>query len=144
VPRWVRAFVALYLGAFAVCGFGSIEMWPFTGWQLFSRQRLRVQTHLEARASDGSGVERALPFDRYPIAYRGSSLVVNRFMRLPRERQRATCDAWTAGARALGMNVRTIRIYEVRVDLGLRVGKRAAPGVRTLRATCLPDGGVQT
>jgi len=136
VPAWTRAVVAVFLAAFVVCGFGGIELWPLTGWRLFSGSRQPLDIGWSAVTVDARGHEAPLPLGRMPISYRGAALLVGRFARMKDADREALCEALVAGANDTGEHAVAIRIYRVQVDHSIRQGKRAAPGRSTLAYEC--------
>ena len=136
VPAWTRALVAIFLTAFIVCGFGGIELWPLTGWRLFSVSRKPVDIGWSAVTVDARGAEAPLPLGRMPISYRGAALLVGRFARMTDPDREALCEALVKGANATGARAVSIRIYRVQVDHSIRSGKRAAPGKTQLAYEC--------
>jgi hypothetical protein len=135
-PLWARLYVGVFLSLFIVCGVFAIELWPLTGWRLFSTLRQPHYTGLRATIVDTAGVERPFPLGELPLAYRGTSLLIGRFEEMPVPKQDALCDALAEGARSIGMGVESVRIYRVDRDESARAGRRAADEVLTLRYTC--------
>jgi len=136
VPAWTRALVAVFLAAFIVCGLGGIELWPLTGWRLFSVSRQPLDIGWSAVTVDARGAETPLPLGRMPISYRGAALLVGRFARMKDADREALCEALVAGANEAGARAVAIRIYRVQVDHSIRSGKRNAPGHSTLAYEC--------
>jgi len=136
VPVWTRAVVAVFLAAFIVCGLGGIELWPLTGWRLFSVSRQPIDIGWSAVTVDARGEEAPLPLGRMSISYRGASLLVGRFARMKDADREALCEALVTGANGAGAQAVSIRIYRVRLDHSIRSGKRAAPGRATLAYEC--------
>lgn len=129
----MRAFLATFL----VCGLAGIELWPLTGWRLFSRPRAEVSRFWEATAVGHDGTERRIPFGRLPWAYRGALHVMIGFGGLSGPQRAGVCRAWAEAARGLGYDVAGIRIYRGERHLSVRVGERSAPpSARALRYSC--------
>jgi hypothetical protein len=141
-PAWARAFVAVFLIAFIVCGSGAGELWPLTRWHLFSGLRYPRQEGWTAVVVDAAGRESPLPVGRLPLAYRGAPLLVGRFDKLSTSEQASVCTSLIAGVRTLGLNVESMRIYRITRDVSIRSGTRAAPPTISLRYTCA-NGSVQ-
>jgi hypothetical protein len=142
VSPWTRRFVWAFLAAFVIAGVFGIEAWPLTGWRLFADARTAEQTSLQAVTVDAAGREHPVPWNDLPVRFRGNVQVLKGFPGLSPRQQVAVCAAWADGVRALGGDVRAVRIYRVTVDVSYRAGDRAAPGQRSLRFTCR-DGTVQ-
>jgi len=128
-PRYARPFAAAFLGAVAVCGFGSFNAWPFSNWELFSRLRTDAQTSWQAAAVG------ARPDAPVPHGYRELTSVMRGFAKLTPAEQNAICVRWTreAGARA-------VLVYRFDWLLSVRQGQRAAPPHRSLAWTCTAKG----
>jgi hypothetical protein len=94
----VRAFVALFLVAFVVCGLAGIEAWPLTGWRLFSQLRTNHQVTWRAAAVAG-GDETSIRFADLPRAYRNFPLVMGTFASLDPDERASACRAWLRAAR---------------------------------------------
>jgi hypothetical protein len=135
-PRSVRAFVAVFLVAFAVCGLGGLEAWPLTGWKLFSSLRTSQQTVWLAVEVDRAGHETRIPFDRLPRGYGNFVLVMRDFASLPAERRLAVCHTWADAARGLASDAAEVRIYKVVRDLS----RRGQAPTHTLLLACAPRG----
>ncbi|MGH3029525.1 MAG: hypothetical protein ACRDNE_01930 [Gaiellaceae bacterium] len=123
----VRAFVAAFLVAFAVCGMLGIEAWPLTGWRLFSQLRTDHQVTWRAVAVEADGREEPLRFAELPRGYRNFPLVMRTFASLPSREQAATCRAWLAAAKREMGTATAVRIYRVDWYLSYRRGSRDGP-----------------
>lgn len=138
--RPLRAFIAAFLSAFAVCGFFGIEAWPLTGWRLFSQLRTDHQVSWRAVAVDVRGHEKPIRFDELPRGYRNFSLVMRTFTSLSSHEQAAACRAWLVAARRERTDVGTVRVYRVDWYLSHRHGSgEGPPPARTLLFTCTDD-----
>ena len=134
--RWARWYAGVFLAAFVVAGLVGIEAWPLTGWRLFADARTARQVSWLATTVDSTGHEAPIPFADLPAGFHGNVQVLKGFATDRPERQLAVCQAWTDAVRARGVDVREVRIYQVRVDVSRRAGDRGAPGERTLRYVC--------
>ena len=143
VPRRTRAFVAIFLTVFIVCGLFGFEPWPFTGWKLFSALRTDRTAGWSAVTVDASGEEAGIPFGELPRGYHWATHILNEFPRLDQTRQEQVCAAWAAAVRARGAEVVALRIYRVERFTSHREGDLRAPETsRELRYTC-GNGAVQ-
>ena len=134
--RRVRVFVVAFLAAFAVCGFLGLELWPLTGWRLFSQLRTDHQVAWRATAV-GEGGEKQILFGDLPRAYRNFPLVMRTFSELPPAEQRAACRAWLDAARHERPGTHTVRLYRIDWFLSHRNGPRDGPPPRsTLLLSC--------
>jgi hypothetical protein len=133
--------VAGFLASFGVAGLLGLEVWPLTGWRLFSELRHEHQVAVRAFVVRSDGTESGLPFWRLPPGYRGSEQVLQSYLELPEPDREAVCATWTSALRALEIEVTAIRVYRVEWDLSRRESSRAAdPSDRTLLDTCLGEG----
>lgn len=102
----------------ATCGLLGLEVWPLTGWRLFSYRRHAVTSRFEARVVSTDGHEAPLPFAALPHAYSGSVPVLQQMAQQPPARREPACRAWAeATSRATGSQVAEVRVYEVADDL---------------------------
>jgi hypothetical protein len=134
--RGVRAFVVVFLSAFLLCGLFGFELWPLTGWRLFSELRTDRQVTWRATvvAEDG---ETQIAFAELPRAYRNFPLVMRTFSSLPPAEQAAACRAWLGAARREHPRASAVRIYRVDWYLSHRHGSREGPPPRsTLLLAC--------
>jgi hypothetical protein len=141
-PRRVRTFVAVFLGAFVLCGLLGLELWPLTGWRLFSQLRTDHQVTWQAAAVGAEG-ETQIRFAELPRAYRNFPLVMRTYSALPRAAQVEACRLWLEAARGSIPAATELRIYRVDWYLSYRHGSRDGPPPRrTLLMTCSSGGGV--
>ena len=131
----VRAFVWTFLAVFVVCGVAGLNLWPFTGWHLFSQVRTDRITAWEITTVDGVGQELGVAFADLPAGYRSSSHVAAGLARLSEAQRLAVCRAW-ASADPERRQVVEVRVYAIEESL-------RDPGVRTreLRHVCKVAGG---
>jgi hypothetical protein len=143
-PRWSRAFVAVFLGAFALCGLLGIEAWPLTGWHLFSRLRSDHQVTWQAIAVTGSGTEQEVRFERLPRAYSNFRLLMRGFSSLSAADRAAACRAWAEAVRREGTSLASLRLYRVDWYVSYRHGSGSGPPPsRTLLYTCGAEGSLR-
>ncbi len=138
-PRRVRAFVAAFLGAFVLCGLFGLELWPLTGWRLFSQLRTDHQVAWQATAVGEAAS--AVRFAELPRAYRNFPLVMRTYSALPRVAQVEACRLWLEAAQEQLPAATQLRIYRIDWHLSYRHGSRDGPPPRkTLLMSCA-DGG---
>ena len=133
--RWfVRGFVAL----FVLCGVLGLELWPLTGFRLFSHVRLEHQTAWQATTVGPDGREHDFRFGTLPAAYRGFGLILHAYGELPAPTRRALCGAVLAEIRREpgSEDVRSLRIYRASWDALPRAGDRPARVRRSLAYVC--------
>ena len=137
VPTWTRWFVRAFLTAFVVCGVAGVELWPLTGWRLFSHLRHDVAVSWQAFAVGPDGSEARVAFRDLPGGYRAFGLLASKFEALPPDRRDATCRAWVEGLRSLDARTRSMRVYMVEQPLTPRAGRRPGLGpTRELAFEC--------
>jgi hypothetical protein len=114
----VKTFVFTFVGVFTLCGVAGFEVWPLSGWHLFSRLRTERQTGWLVSTLDVEGFERPVPFADLPPAYRGwYHVAAGLLSRSPAERQ-GVCQAWAAAVnRRGGPPVVEVRIYATDASL---------------------------
>lgn len=113
----------LLLGAcallFVVAAVGNLNLWPLTGWRLFSTVRGPTQPGWEAVVVARDGAEQPLPFHRLPRGYRGGLHVLQEFPRLVDMERRSVCWAWLGGVREAGVDVAAVRVVRTRSTVSL-------------------------
>jgi hypothetical protein len=138
-PRRIRIFVASFLAAFVACGLLDLELWPLTGWRLFSELRTDRQVAWRAAAVGDDG-ETQIRFAELPRAFRNFPLVMRTFSELPRSEQSAACRAWLEAVRREEPGTSAVRIYRVDWYLSHRHGPRdGPPPATTLLLACSQD-----
>lgn len=100
VPRRVRWFVAGLLGMILVPGVIGFDLWPLTGWRLFSLSRDDTQHEwvLQAVADDGRVTN--LDLEDLPLAYRHAAWILDDLDGAAPGRQAEVCEALLVGVRA--------------------------------------------
>lgn len=130
-PR-TRHLVHAFLLVFALTGVAHLELYPFSGFRLFSEVRGEVRTSWELRAVDDTGREVAIDVDRLPLGYRQAKRLIPTMSRLDEDERDALCDAWATPLRDQGIDVDRVRIY--RTVASLRPD--GPPAERTLLYEC--------
>lgn len=143
VPRYARAFVALFLAAVVVCAVASVNAWPFSSWRLFSRLRSDRQTSWQATAVDASGREQNFPIASIDHGYRGFTRLAGGLAKRSAASRDSICAAWlTRATKEFGPGTESLRIYHLDWLVSRRQGDRAAPPNRTLVWMCNQDAGL--
>lgn len=131
--RW---FVGAYLGLFVAVALAEVNLWPLTGWRLFSTLRGPTQSGWEAVVVGPSGEEAPLPFGRLPRGYRGALHVLQGFPSLSYDERTAVCRAWADGVRSLGEPVAGVRVYRTRSTVSLDGSPPTTATVREWAYSC--------
>lgn len=132
VAPGVRRAVLGFLAAFALTGVAHLELWPFTGFRLFSEVRTAEREGWAIVAVDPAGVEHDVRLADLPVAYRNTARQIDGFDdRTPQERDEV-CDAWADAVRERGQEVDHVRIYAVVAS----VRPDGPPPQRTLAYEC--------
>ena len=69
-PRGARVLVAALLVLLLVPGVVGFDLWPLTGWRLFSLSRDADQTRWVLEAVDATGDRRVVSLEELPLRYR--------------------------------------------------------------------------
>jgi hypothetical protein len=93
VPRRARWFVAVLLLALAVPGVIGFELWPMTGWRLFSLSRDESQTAWVIDAVDPDGASRSVDLEELPLGYRHAEWPMAELPGASTARREAVCQA---------------------------------------------------
>lgn len=132
VGRLTRAAVYAFLLVFAVAGFATLEVFPFSGFRLFSELRPSVRESWQLRAVDAAGDETSIHLGELPVAYRNTTTLLLGFDDLTAGERDEVCDAWAMPLREAGTEVVGVRVYAVVDDV--RPDDR--PPRRTLAYEC--------
>ncbi len=126
--RRVRRVLHVFLLLFAVCGLGHVEVWPLTGFRLFSEVRTREREGWELVTVDSRGTEHVLHLSTLPVGYRNTTKLVPGMADRSAAARDAICRAWADPLRARGEDVAYVRVYAVVED----AFPHGRPTVRTL------------
>jgi hypothetical protein len=132
VSARTRRAVHLFLLLFALTGLAHLEVFPFSGFRLFSELRSDQRVSWQLRAVDAAGEESPIRLSDLPVGYRNSTKLLPGFADLPAGERDAICDAWAGPARASGQEVTEVRVYQVVQG----VHPDAPPPERRLAHTC--------
>ena len=132
VTARTRRLVHLFLLVFAVTGVAHLELFPFSGFRLFSELRPSERHSWELRAVDEAGEELPIRMGELPLGYRNSTLLLRDFDDLHPSERDEVCDAWAGPLRDAGTSVVQVRVYSV--VRGVRPD--AAPPERRLAYEC--------
>lgn len=94
ITRVQRAWVAVLLGLLIVPGVVGFDLWPLTGWRLFSLSRDATQTEW---ALDVDG--REIDLELLPLAFRNAAWPMAELPRASEARRQEVCEALLEGVR---------------------------------------------
>jgi hypothetical protein len=132
VSAWTRRLVHLFLLVFAVTGVATLELFPFSGFRLFSELRQAERQSWELRAVHESGDEIPIRLAELPLGFRNSTTLLRGFDDLTAAERDEICDAWAQPLRDRDVPVVVVRIYSVVQS----VRPDAPPRTRTLAYEC--------
>jgi len=132
VSARTRRAVHVFLLLFALTGLAHLELFPFSGFRLFSELRSDERVSWQIFAVDADGEESPIRLSELPVAYRNSTKLLPGFADRPAGERDAICDAWAGPARAAGREVVEVRVYEIVRG----VHPDAPPPERRLAHTC--------
>jgi hypothetical protein len=92
-PRSARVLVALLFVLLLVPGLIGFELWPLTGWRLFSVSRDADQTRWVLDAVDLDGDHRIVSLEDLPLRYRHAEWPMADLPGASDARRDAVCDA---------------------------------------------------
>lgn len=133
----------VFLVAFFFTGLIGIELWPLTGWKLFSQLRKAHAVSWQVVTVDAARDEKPIPFDRLPRGYHGTLHVLKTFEALDAPAKDAVCRTWEHALAGIHVQSREILIYRIEVHRSISPDGGHAPTIaRTPRYRCL-DGRVE-
>jgi hypothetical protein len=136
VGAWTRRFVHLFLVVFAITGVAHLELFPFSGFRLFSELRPADRLSWQLRAVDAAGEETPIRLAALPIGFRNTSRRLRTFDHLSQAERDDICDAWAQPLRESGAQVARVRVYAVVQS----VWPHAPPPTRRLAYECGGQG----
>jgi hypothetical protein len=136
-PRWARPFAYAFLALFLTCAVPGWEVWPLSGWKLFSYARTSTTVGWEVVTVDGAGAEQRVPWASLPRSYSGWAHALPSLVRGSAGDRAAACHAWADAVRAEGRtDISAVRAYRTRGSVPTGDGP-AGPRQRRLVFTCL-------
>lgn len=99
-PRVARVWAGVLLTLLIVPGIIGFDLWPLTGWRLFSLSRGGAQTEyaLDVRA-DGDDRFREIDLEQLPLAFRNAAWPLAELPGATPSRRQAVCEALLDGVR---------------------------------------------
>jgi hypothetical protein len=93
VPRSARWLVGALFVLLLVPGLVGFDLWPLTGWRLFSLARDETQTLWVLEAVDGDGSSRLVDVEELPLRYRHAEWPMADLPGASTARRQAVCEA---------------------------------------------------
>jgi hypothetical protein len=93
VPRSARRLVGALFVLLLVPGLVGFDLWPLTGWRLFSLARDDTQTLWVLQAVDGDGSSRLVDVEELPLRYRHAEWPMADLPGASTARRQAVCEA---------------------------------------------------
>jgi hypothetical protein len=93
VPKSARWFVGALFVLLLVPGLVGFDLWPLTGWRLFSLARDETQTLWVLEAVDGDGSSRLVDVEELPLRYRHAEWPMADLPGASTARRQAVCEA---------------------------------------------------
>lgn len=121
-----------FLLLFAVTGIAHLELYPFSGFRLFSEVRGEERTSWQLRAVDAEGEEVGISLRHLPLGYRQSARLIPGMDDMSASERDDLCDAWAEPLRERGVDVVAVRIYRTVAS----VRPESPPPERTLAYEC--------
>ena len=103
----------VFLLVFALTGVAHLELYPFSGFRLFSELRGEHRTSYQLRAVDDEGDEVGISLGHLPLGYRQTARLIPGMADLSQAERDEICDAWAGPLRERGVDVVGVRIYRV-------------------------------
>ena len=92
-PRSARILVGILLVLMFVPGVIGFDVWPLTGWRLFSLSRDADQTRWVLEAVDADGERRVVSLEELPLGYRHAEWPMAELPGASADRRDAVCSA---------------------------------------------------
>ena len=109
ITRVQRAWVLALLALLAVPGLVGFDVWPLTGWRLFSLSRDASQTEW-ALDVGAAGRFEEVDLERLPLAFRNAGWPMAELPVAGEARQQAVCEALLVGVRSVDSSVEVLRL----------------------------------
>jgi hypothetical protein len=113
VTRRTRRLLHAFLLVFALTGLAHLELYPFSGFRLFSELRQAERESWQLRAVEDDGTETPIRLAELPLGFRNTTLLLRGFDDLPAAERDAVCAAWSQPLRDRGVDVVGVRVYAV-------------------------------
>lgn len=125
VPRSARVAVAVILALLLIPGLIGFDLWPLTGWRLFSLSRGPTQTQWVIEAMVDGGEARVVSLEELPLRYRHAEWQMRELPGASDERREAVCQALLDAVVDVEPGTRALTIARDRAELVHRDGEWA-------------------
>jgi hypothetical protein len=133
IPRWTRGFAYGLISLVLLAGLASVEVWPLSGFKLFSATRGPTSVSWELRPVIDQREGERLSFADEGAGFGYSVLALDDFDEMSAAERDEICAAWVRPLREDGVAVDELRVYRVTKDI--RPDRAEAPSMR-LMWTC--------
>jgi len=138
VPRSARWLVGALLVLLLVPGLVGFDLWPLTGWRLFSLARDETQTLWVLEAVDGDGSSRLVDVEELPLRYRHAEWPMADLPGASTARRQAVCEALLGAVVDVEPSIAELRIARDRARLEEGDGEWAVVDDLEVIHTCRP------
>jgi hypothetical protein len=139
-PRSARVFVAVLFVLLLVPGVVGFDLWPLTGWRLFSLSRGPEQTRWVLESVDGDGGRRVVSLEELPLRYRHAEWPMAELPRASDERRDEVCQALLGPVLDVDPATAELALSRDRVRLVERDGEWSTVHDIEEFHTCAPEG----
>jgi hypothetical protein len=140
VPRSARWLVGVLLVLLLVPGLVGFDLWPLTGWRLFSLSRDATQTRWVLEAVDTDGSSRVVSLEELPLGYRHAEWPMAELPGSSTERRDDVCAALLDAVLDVDPSTAELRIARDHAELVQRGGEwEVRHDLDTFHA-CTPSG----
>jgi hypothetical protein len=132
VSSRTRHLLHAFLLVFAITGIAHVELFPFSGFRLFSELRGDQRKGWQLQAVESDGGEVTIRLGELPLGYRQTVRLIPEMDDMTQSERDEICNAWAGPLRDRGMNVVGVRIYRTVMS----VRPDGGPVERTLTYEC--------
>lgn len=138
IPRSARWLVAILLIVLLVPGLVGLELWPVTGWKLFSLSRGSTQASWVLEGVEVDGSTRLVDLEELPMAYSNAEWQLRSVGRGSFERREELCTALFEAVVEVDPQIVELRIARDEQELVRDDGSWTVSHDMDVRHTCGP------
>lgn len=142
--RAARCLVAVVFAALLIPGLVGFDLWPLTGWRLFSLSLDDTLDRWVLQAIDQDGNSRLVSPEELPLGYRHAEWPMRGLANAPWERREAMCTALAAAVAVVEPSMVELRIAQDEQRLVERNGTWTVEHDLVVNHACSPPGSVQS